>query len=168
MSDIWDGLDLKAREFRGALRIFSYACEVLTQECRRLCDPETTTGILDTMAERGDRDALGKSHSIDDLVNRLLSDLIELAQSRAAGTQRRIERIAQGCFFIGMLADLILRLPDKDLLTLASREVEQPDLDQLRKEPRKAIEESLGRLQPPLPEYPMLGRWDPKPEDPQP
>lgn len=173
MSNIWDGMDIKARELRGAFRVFSYTCQVLTQECRLLCDPRVTIGILDTMAEHGDREALDKIHSIDELVDRLLSGQIALVESGTADTQRRIEEIAQGCFFIGMLADLTLHLSDEDLVTLAANEVEQPSLDMLIREPRKAIEGSLGYLEPPLLAHHMaqlkdvLVRWDPQPDDAQ-
>jgi hypothetical protein len=46
MSGIWDEMNIKAFEFRGALRIFSYACETLTKECRHLCSPEFTLSTL--------------------------------------------------------------------------------------------------------------------------
>jgi len=114
---------------------------------------------------------LDESDSVYELVNRLLAGLIEVVESRDADPQRGIEKIAQGCFFIGMLADLMLLLPDKDLTALVDNEVEQPDLDKLIKEPRQAIEESLCHLQPLLTQdriaqlRDVLGRWDPQPEE---
>ena len=180
MSDIWDGLNMKAFEFRGLLRIFSYACEILTAECRRLCGPEFTVGILDIMAEREDRDALDKIHSLDELVNRLLADQVRLARCQFAQVHK--ERIGQGCFFLGMLADIILRLPDTDLLKLARTNVQQPLLDELKKTPCQAIESSLDllakesslNLQEKLREkdirrlHDVLHGWDPQPADAQP
>jgi len=171
MSDIWDGLDLRAREFSGALRVFSYACQVLTQQSRRLCDPETTTNILDTLAESGDRDILGAIDGIDELINTLLSDQIRMIKRQDADTQKRIQRIGQGCFFIGMLADLVRRLPDKDLLRLARKDVRPPEINQLKENPGLAIETSLDHLLPTLPEIHLdtlkavIGRWNPQSED---
>jgi hypothetical protein len=174
MSDIWDELNMKARDCRGALRLFAFACQVLTWESRRLCDPETTIGLLDIMAKRGDRDALSKIDSTDELANRLLSDQIELAKELVGDSQGEIERIGQGCFFIGMLADVILRLSDKKVLRLARKELRQPGFDMLEKRPRKAIEASLANLQSTLPENDLRGleaaldHWDPQPEAPEP
>jgi hypothetical protein len=70
-----------------------------------------------------------------------------------------------------MLADLVRRLPDKDLLRLARKDVQPPDIDQLKEEPRQAIETSLDHLRPTLPEKHLstlksvIGRWNPQPED---
>lgn len=170
MNAIWDGLDVKARQFRGALRVFSFTCQILAQECRHLCGEGTTINILDTMAQRGDRDSLMESNSIGELVNRLLSAQIELAESPSGETQAAINRIGQGCFFTGMLADLMLRLPDGDLLSLADTEVTQPDLERITKQPRDAIQESLNNLRAKLPESSLavltevLGRWAPQSE----
>jgi hypothetical protein len=169
MNDIWYGLDIKARQFRGALRIFSYACQILAQECSHLCDPDTAVSLLDTMAKRGDRDILEESRNINELVNGLLSVQIRLAENRSGETQEAIKRIGHACFFIGMLADLMLRLPDTDLLMLSDMEVPQPDIEKLTKHPRQAIEESLGNLRSALSAPNMehltgvLGRWDPQP-----
>jgi hypothetical protein len=174
MSEIWDELNLKARDCRGALRLFSFACQVLTRESRRLCDPETTIGLLDIMAQGGDRDALSKIDDTDELVNRLLSCQIGLAKERVVDSQGEIGTIGQGCFFIGMLADVILRLSDRKVLRLARKELRQPDLDMLEKSPREAIEASLANLQSTLPEDDLrklkvvLGDWDPQPEAPEP
>ncbi len=148
MSDIWDGMNMKALELRGALGVFSYACQVLTGEARRLCTPKTTIDILDAMAARGDREDLSKINNLDDLVNKLLSDQIELAKSQFADEEYRI---GQGCYFIGMLSDVILRLPDKGILKLARKNVQQPDLDELAKRPYEAINKSLTYLQSALP-----------------
>src|ERR1700678_3424895 len=40
----------------------------------------TTASILDKMAEQGARDSLGEIECLDELVNRLLSDQLELAK----------------------------------------------------------------------------------------
>ena len=170
MNGIWDGLDVQARQFRGALRIFSFTCQMLAQECRHLCGVGTTIHILDTMAQRGDRDSLEESRGMDELVNRLLSAQVELAESPTGETQAAISRIGQGCFFTGMLADLLLRLPDGDLLSLADTEVTQPDLEKITKQPRDAIQESLDNLRIKLPESSLavltevLDRWAPQSE----
>src|SRR5262249_41326319 len=144
MSDVWDGMNMKAFELRGALRIFSYASQVLTGEARRLCAPENTTRILDIMARRGARDILSKINSLDELVNKLLSDQIEIASRQFASEK---DRIGQGCDFIGALADITLRLSDKELLKLARKVVKQLSYDELDKEPCQAIETSLDNLQ---------------------
>jgi hypothetical protein len=44
------------------------------------------------------------------LAHALLSSQVELAAREFTGSHR--DRIRQGCFFIGMLANLMLRLPD--------------------------------------------------------
>jgi hypothetical protein len=170
MNGIWDGLDVQARQFRGALRILSFTCQILAQECRHLCGAGTTINILDTMARRGDRNSLAESRDIGEMVNRLLSAQIELAESPTGETQAAINRIGQGCFFTGMLADLMLRLPDGDLLSLANTEVTQPDLGKITKQPRDAIQESLNNLRITLPESSLavltevLDRWAPQSE----
>lgn len=172
MSDIWDGINMRAFEFRGALRIFSYACEVLTEELRRLCGPDFTTSILDTMARRGDRAALSKIESLDELVNKLLTDHIELANRRFKDVYK--ETIGQGCFFIGMLTDLTLGLSDKALLKLSHKNVQQPTLDLFKANPSEAISASMGHLLPELSEQDLsplrkvLKRWGPAPVDARP
>jgi hypothetical protein len=80
MSDILDRINMTAFEFRGALSIFACACRALTRDARSLCAPETTASILDKMAEPGARDSLGEIECLDELVNRLLSDQLELAK----------------------------------------------------------------------------------------
>lgn len=168
MSDIWDGMNVKAFEFRGAFRIFSYVSLVLTGEARRLCAPENTTRILDIMAEHGARETLSKIDSLDELVNRLLSDQIELASYQLEYAENGIR---QGCTFIGMLADKTLRLSDKELLKLASKNVDQLGFDELDNNPRQAIETSLGNLRPTLSKGDLtalrnvVDRWDPQPAD---
>ena len=158
---------MKAFEFRGALRIFSYACEVFTEEPRRLCDPDFTTGILDTMARRGDRAALSKIESLDKLVNKLLTDHIELANRQFKDVYK--ETIGQGSYFIGMLTDLTLGLSDKDLLKLSRKNVQQPTLDLLKANPSEAISASMGHLLPELSEQDLsplrkvLKSWGPAP-----
>jgi len=171
MNNIWYGLDIKARQLRGALRVFSFACQILAQECSRLCDPDTAISLLDAMAKRGDRDMLEESQNVSELVNGLLSVQVRLAESKPGETQEAIERIGHACFFIGMLADLVLRLPDEPLLMLSDMEVPQPDLEMLTQRPRQAIEESLGNLRSVLSALNMddlagvLVRWDPQPAD---
>jgi hypothetical protein len=101
----------------------------------------------------------------------LLTLQIELVNRPGADTQKRIRRIGQGCFFIGMLADLVRRLPDKDLLRLSRKDVQPPDIDQLKEDPCQAIETSLDHLRPALPETHLstlkavIGRWNPRSED---
>ena len=165
MSDIWDGMNMKAFEFRGALRIFSYASQVLTEEARRLCAPENTTLILDIMAKRGCRETLSEYDNLDELVNRLLSDQIDLASD-----QLEVEEdiIRQGCAFIGKLADKTLLLKDKELLKLARKNVDQFGFDELDNNPRQVIEKSLGNLRPTLSEgdltdlYNIVHCWAPQ------
>jgi hypothetical protein len=170
--DIWEGMNMKASEYRGALRIFSYACEVLTEESRRLFLPEFTISILDAMAERGDRDAFSKVNSLDELVNILLSSQIELASRQFTDVYK--EKIGQGCFFIGMLADMVLRLSDRELVKLARKNVQQPRIGELKTSPCQALETSLGHLAPKLPEQELtalrgvLHRWAPQPTGAQP
>ena len=165
MSDIWDGMNMKAFEFRGALRIFSYASQVLTEEARRLCAPENTTLILDIMAKRGCRETLSEYDNLDELVNRLLSDQIDLASD-----QLEVEEdiIRQGCAFIGKLGDKTLLLKDKELLKLARKNVDQFGFDELDNNPRQVIEKSLGNLRPTLSEgdltdlYNIVHCWAPQ------
>jgi hypothetical protein len=146
--------------------LFSYACETLTQEARHPFTPEYTLGLLDIIAERGDRDALKKIRSIDRLVDALLSCQLELAARQFAEDQR--DRIGQGCFFVGMLADIVLRLPDRELLRLSRSNVRQPLLEELKADPGEAIGTSLGHLAPKVPEQDLRGlrdvlrRWAPR------
>ena len=73
-----------------------------------------------------------------------------------------------------MLADRILRLPDKELLKLTEKNVTQLGFAELDKNPRQAIEESLGNLRPALSEedltslYEIVARWNPQSADTQP
>jgi hypothetical protein len=149
MSDIWDGMNMKAFEFRGALRIFSYVSQVMTEEARRLCAPENTTLILDIMAKRGCRETLSEICDPNDLVNTLLSDQIKLASDQL---ECETSRIRHGCAFIGRLADKTLGLSDKELLKLERKKVAQLSFDELDNDPRRAIETSLGNLRPTLSE----------------
>lgn len=173
MSDLWDRMSMTAFEFRGALCIFSYASQVLTQQARRLCAPENTTRILDTMAKGGARGDLRGIHNLDELVNSLLSEQIKLASD-----QLKIEEngIRQGCKFIKTLADKTLRLSDKELLKLASKKLAskhtgQPGFGELDNNPRQVIEKSLDHLRPTLPDDDVtrlgeiVGSWDPRSAD---
>jgi hypothetical protein len=168
MSDIWDRMNMKAVEFRGALRIFSYASYVLTQEARRLCEPNNTTRILDLMKKRGAMKELSKINSLDELVNTLLSDQIKLASDQLKHDKDKIE---QGCHFILTLSDKTLPLKNKKLLKLASMNVDPLGFDQLDKNPRKAIEDSLCKLPPTLPDddfrclRTIVACWNPRPPE---
>jgi hypothetical protein len=145
MSDIWDGMNMKAFELRGGLRVFSYVSLVMTEEARDLCAPDNTTRILDIMAGRGARETLCKIPSLDELVNRLLSDQIKLASRQLEKEQNKIR---QGCALISLLADKTLRLSDEKLLGLAEKNVRQLGFDELFDHPRQAIKTSLGDLRP--------------------
>jgi hypothetical protein len=167
MSETWDELNIKAFEFRGELRIFSYVCETLTWECRRLCSPEFTLSILGVMEQRGDRNKLGKVRDLDELINTLLADHIELAEGEFASLYK--DQIGLGCVFIGMLADMTLRMPDKDLLRFSGSNVRQPWLDDFKTNPGQAMSVMLDHLAPKLPEQDaralrdVLRRWNPQP-----
>lgn len=171
MSDIWDRINMTAFEFRGALGIFSCACRALTSEARRLCAPETTASILDIMAEQGARDSLSKIECLDELVNSLLSAQLELAKHRFEG---ELERIRMGCSFITTLADKALQLSDRNLLKLARKKIQQPDLKELGKHPGHVIKTSLDHVRPMLSVQDycelrgVLDSWDPWPADAQP
>jgi hypothetical protein len=147
MSDIWDRINMTAFEFRGALGIFACACRALTRDARSLCAPETTVGILDIMAEQGARDSLGKIECLDELVNRLLSDQLKLAKLQF---EDELTRIRRGCFFITTLADKALQLSDRNLLRLARKKLQQPDLNELDKHPSHVIKTSLEYVRPML------------------
>jgi hypothetical protein len=168
MSDVWDGMNMKAFEFQGALRIFSYVSQVMTEQARRLCAPENTTCILDRMAECGARETLSEISSLDELVNTLLSDQIRLASDQL---ERETNKIRHGCTLIGRLADKTLTLKDKELLKLARKNVAQLSFDELDNDPRRAIETSLGNLRPPLSEKELTALrkdvtcWIPKSAD---
>lgn len=172
MSGIWGGMSMRASEFRGSLRVFSYICEALANEASRLCDPVFTTGILDAMAERGDLGGLSRIDSLDELVNELLAAQIELAQGQFAAGQKA--KIGQGCFLAGMLADTILRLSDGDLLKLARKNIQQPTIEEMKTDPCQAIDVLMGHLAMKLPKRDLdvlrdvLHRWNPQPEEPRP
>jgi hypothetical protein len=145
MSDLWDGMNMKAFELRGALHIFSYVSLVMTEEARDLCAPDNTTRILDIMARYGARETLCKIRSLDELVNELLSDQIKLASRQLEKEQNKMR---QGCALIALLADETLRLSDKELLNLAEKNVHQLGFNDLFKDPPQAIKTSLGYLGP--------------------
>lgn len=167
LGDGWDGLTAKAFEFRGALRIFAYACEILTKECRLLCDPEFTISILAMLEERGERRALSLIPDLDHLVNTLLSDQIELAERQFEGFYK--DRIGQGCYFIGMLADVTLQLSDPDLLRFSRRQAQPPEQGDLEARPYETMSAMLDHLAPKLSKHDVsalrevLRRWFPPP-----
>jgi hypothetical protein len=171
MSDIWDRINMTAFEFRGALGIFACACRALTREARRLCAPETTASILNIMAEQGARESFSRIECIDELVNRLLSDQLELAKCQF---DDELKRIRMGCAFITTLADKALQLSDRDLLKLARKNVHQPDLNELDKHPSHVIKTSLDHVRPmfSVNDYcelrVVLDNWAPWPADAQP
>lgn len=171
MSDIWDRINMTAFEFRGALGIFACACRALTREARRLCAPETTASILDIMAMQGARDSFSRIECLDELVNRLLSDQLELAKQQF---EDELKRIRMGCFFITTLADKALQASDGNLLKLARKKVHQPDLNELDKHPSDVIKTSLDHVRPMLSEKDycelrgVLDSWNPWPADAQP
>jgi len=167
MSDIWDEMNMNAFEFRGALRIFSYMSWVLTQEARRLCEPENTTRILDIMAEHRATDTLSKIHDLDRLVNNLLANQIKLATCQLILEESKIR---QGCAVISTLADKALRLSDRKLLRLAGKNVDRLGFDKLDKTPHQTIKTSLGKLRRPLSKsdladlYEAVDCWCPQPD----
>jgi len=163
MNDIWDSMNMKAFEFRGALCIFSYASQVLTEEARRLCEPETTLFILDAMA----KETFSETHDLDELVNELLSH-----QNEKASCLFNLEesRITQGCLFINTLADKILCLKNRKLLKLANKNMDQPPgFVELADNPCQTIDKLLCQLQPTLPDVnclrKLVGCWDPQPSN---
>ena len=169
MSDTWDGLNIKAFEFRGELRIFSYVCETLARECRRLCSPEFTLSILAVMEQRGDRDKLGRIRDLDELMATLLAGQVELAERQFASEYK--DRIGLGCVFIGMLTDMTLQMSDTDLLRFSGSNVHQPWLDDFKTNPGQAMSAMLDRIAPKLAEQDLralrdvLRRWNPPPAD---
>jgi hypothetical protein len=164
LSSVLDEMNMRAAEFHGALRVFSYACEILTEESRSLFMPEFTFSVLDAIAQR-DRDALRKIRDLNKLVDTLLASQIEQADRQFADGHR--DRIGQGCFFVGMLADMMLRLPDRQLLRLSRRNVRQPWTEELRTDPGQALGTLLRHVAPKVPERDMQGlrdvlrRWAP-------
>lgn len=144
----------------------------MANEASHLCDPVFTTGILDAMAKRGDRDELSRIDSLDDLVNKLLAIQIELAQRQFLSERK--EKIGQGCFLVGMLADTILRLSDTDLLRLARKNVQQPTIEEMKTSPCQAIDVLMDHSAAKLPKRDLdvlrdvLHRWNPQPEGPEP
>ena len=149
MSEIWDEMNTKSFEFRGALRIFSYACGHLTEEARNVCDPRFTIETLKAMAHNGEPDDLTEIDDLDELVNKLLSAYIPLAKSRFKAEFEN--KISQGSFFVGMLADAILTLSDKDLWKLSRKDVQQPWVKNLKDDLHNALSTSMGYLRPELP-----------------
>jgi hypothetical protein len=185
MSDIWDRMNMKAFEFRGALCVFSIASQVLTEEARSLCAPENTTRILDCMKDNKAKEALSEINDLDDLVNRLLSHQIKWAGHEWESDKNKI---VQGCYFINKLADKTLLLPDRKLLKLAhkklaqkepalkelasklaSNKMSQPSFGEIAGNPSEAIEKSLCNLRPQLKKEDLaclrkiVDGWDPKP-----
>jgi hypothetical protein len=148
MTEIWNEIDTKAREFRGALRVFSYACGLLIREPYSLSDPSFMTSILDIMAQRGVPASLSEVENLDQLVNELLSEQVQLATKWFSEVSQ--QKILQGNLFIGILADMALSLPDSRLLKLSSKNVPPPTRSLLEEQPFDAIRSSIGYLQPQL------------------
>lgn len=148
LSDLWDEMNTRAFDLRGALRIFSYACGVLTDEPRGLCDPDFTIGNFDKLAQRGELAALSNVDNIDDLVNRLLSEQIEQATAQLRNVSEK--RIGEGSVFIGILADKVLGLPDGKLLKLSGKQVPPATLELLQANPLSAVSAALRYLLPEL------------------
>jgi hypothetical protein len=146
MSSTWDEINTKAFEFRGALRIFSYACRALIEEPYRLCDPGFTVSILDSMVDRSEFAALSRIDSLDELANRVISELTLLAAERFEGAYRR--GIEDGSVFVGMLADMTLNLSDRKLLRLSRKSPLQPSLDSLKINLLDVVSASVDHLQP--------------------
>jgi hypothetical protein len=167
MSDIWDEMNINAFEFRGALRILSYVSWVLTEEARRLCEPENTICILDIMAKGGAANTLRKIHNLDRLVNNLLADQIKQATCQLVFEESKIR---QGCAVISTLADMALRLSDRKLLKLARKNVDPLGFDKLSENPHQAIKTSLGKLRRPLSKRDLadlckaVDCWNPQPD----
>jgi len=146
MSSIWDQLNTKAFEFRGALRIFSYACRALIEEPYSLCDPGFTVSILDSMMDRSEFAALERVDSLDELANRVITELTPLAAQRFEGAYRR--GIEDGSVFVGMLADIALNLSDRKLLQLSRKSPLQPSLGALKENLLDVVSTSLDHLKP--------------------
>jgi hypothetical protein len=167
MNDLWGEINLKALEFRGALRIFWYACAALTEDSRHLCAPDFTISILKTMARRGERRSLSKIDSLDELVNRLISDEVDEIQQATGQFKAVTNRIAQGSVFLGMLTDKAFCLSDDGLVNLSKKNVPQPGVSLLKTDPSKAISTSMDHLMPELSEDDLkplrdvLKCWDP-------
>jgi hypothetical protein len=166
LSSIWDEMNMRASEFRGALRVFSYACEILTEESRQLFMPEFTFIVLDAIAERGDRASLRKIRSLDKLTDTLLASQVELTTRQFADGYR--DRIGQGCFFIGMLADIMLQLPDRELLRLSRQDAVPLSIEELQADPGQALATLLSRMESRIPVqdlralHDVLRRWAPR------
>lgn len=150
MSSVWDQINAKAFEFRGALHILSYACRALIQEPYRMCDPGFTVSILDVMEDRGQRAAVGGINNLDELANRIISELTRLAIGRFEDTYK--QSIEQGSVFVGMLADMTLGLSDRKLLKLSRKRPLQPSLDSLKTNLLEVVSASLDHLRPELTE----------------
>jgi hypothetical protein len=150
MSSVWDQINAKAFELRGALRIFSYACRALIEEPYRLSDPDFTVSVLGAIGDRDQRARMERIDSLDELVNKIVSELAPLAISRFEGTYRR--SVEQGSVFVGMLADMTLSLSTRRLLKLSRKRPLQPSLDTLKTNLLEAVSASLDHMKPELPE----------------
>ena len=150
MSGVWDQINAKAFEFRGAMHIFSYACRALIEEPYRLCDPGFTVSILDAMEDCGQRAAVEGINNLDELANRVISELTRLAVGRFEGAYK--QSIERGSVFVGMLADMALCLSDRKLLKLSRKRPLQPSLDSLKANLLDVVSASLDHLRPELTE----------------
>lgn len=163
MSSTWDQINTKAFEFRGALRIFSYACRALIEEPYRLCDPDFTVSIIDTMMDRSELAALESIDNLDEAANRVISELTVLAVERFEAAYKR--GIENGSVFVGMLADMALSLSDRKLLRLSRKSPLQPSLDSLKANLVDVVFASVHHLQPEFSEKDLralrvtLGQW---------
>jgi hypothetical protein len=150
MSSVWDQLNAKAFEFRGALRIVSYACRALIEAPYRLCDPGFTVSLLEAMDDGDQRTVMGRIDNADELADKVISELAPLANGRYEDAYKR--GIEQGSVFVGMLADMALGLSDGKLLKLSGKRPPQPSLKTLKSDLVDAVFMSIDHLKPEFPE----------------
>jgi hypothetical protein len=150
MSSVWGEINAKAFELRGALRIFSYACRALIEEPYRLCDPDFTVSVLASIGDRDQWIRMERADSLDELANKVVSELAALAISRFDDTYRR--GIEQGSVFVGMLADMTLNLSNRKVLRLSRKRPWQPSFDTLKTNLLEAVSASLDHMKPELSE----------------
>jgi len=160
MNDLWDQINQTSAEFRGALRIFYYACYGLTLEPYAICTPTFTKNILDSMKKTGAVEPYHAVANLDTLTNQLLTTVITVGtQIYLARSDGQIEQAAR---FVSELSEITLNLPEGVLLKLSRKRVATPSPTQ---DVRTKVELALRDLSPEIPEQSLaqlrdrLAKW---------
>jgi hypothetical protein len=151
MNDLWNQINQKASEFRGAFRIFSYACYLLTLEPYRVCSAGFSQNIIASMKANKVPETLEDSDNLDALTNKLRTMQVRVATQIFLARSR--DQIQQASLFVSQLAEATLNLEDISLLKLSRKRIVSPSSDQNLLD---KIGESIQDLVPELPDAALV------------